>query len=99
MTDGRLALNRYEFLIVVDVEACFGRIGYFEHDDRADLDRIAFQIVDFQRLAVEVANFERYFGLVGEGKHHPQAALAHGAFVRTEEGNNLRFIRLNDQQR
>ena len=55
----RLALHVDVVVVVVDLEQRLGGVDDAPDDDRGDLDRVAFEVVDLEARALEVADAQR----------------------------------------
>ena len=94
----RFGLHLDEVLIVVDLEHRFGGVDHAPDDDRGDLDRVAFEVVDLQARALEVAHAERNALLGVERVRPAQPGVLHGADVVAEQLQDAALVRVDDEQ-
>src|SRR5262245_62653354 len=91
---GRFTLHVNKMLIIVDLEDRFRRFNYTPYHDRRDLDRIAVLVVHLEFAALEVADAKRYGSPDRQRTHPTKALFLDDPLVRSEQLNNLRFLRL-----
>ncbi len=78
--------------VVIDVVDRLGRIHHLPHDHRRDLDRAAFQFVDLELAAFEVAHPQRHLPGREERIVPAQPAVLDRAHVLAEQAQHRRLV-------
>ena len=95
----RLGLDLDEVNEVLDGECRRCGVGDLPDDDRCDLDRVAFRVVDLEVVCLEVAYSDTQAPAVHERHGRPEPRTASGSDVRPEEAKDLSLAGLDDHQR
>jgi hypothetical protein len=98
VADGGLALRLDERLVGLDVEERLRGVAHLPDDDGRDVDRVADEVVDLERLAVERVRAQRDLALGGERVRPPEAGAALGAAVGPEEDEDAGVVRADDEE-
>ena len=85
MTYSGLSLDGDELLEIIDFEQCLSRVLDLPDDHCADFDRIAIEVIDFERRRLVVADARGDLDLRIEGVDEAQSRLAHCADVLAVE--------------
>jgi len=98
LTDGRLALDGDEILVVVDVESGLGRVDDVPDDDGGDLNRIAAGVVDFDLLADQVGDTERHPVLGAERIGPVKTGRPDRAEIAADEREDHGLVGMKDEE-
>ena len=85
VTYSGLSLDGDELLEIIDFEQCLSRVLDLPDDHCADFDRIAIEVIDFERRRLVVADARGDLDLRIEGVDEAQSRLAHCADVLAVE--------------
>ena len=94
----RLALDVDEVLVVVHLEAGFGRLDDAPDDHRGNLDRVPLDVVHLQAAALEVPDAQGDPALRVEGVGPAEALHLDRAHVAAEQLQDLGFVGVDDEQ-